>query len=288
MRNNTYKTVDLFGNEQVHVVQNKKFKENLFTKYDDFVDKFEIKKTTDDCYTPKEVFQVVLDYVASKTNLKNRQIFRPFYPGGNFEDIEYPDGAIVIDNPPFSIISKIVKFYLKNNIDFFLFAPHLTLFGSDYDCTYLVVGAEIVYENKACIRTSFLTNVMGNAKVVGEPLIYHQIKEINEKNKANLPVYKYPANVLTVSMVQWLIERNVGIQIDASDLVHCRGLSHQKQFKKAIFGSGFLISEKAAAEKAAAEKAAAEKAAAEKAEDKNVIVWELSKKEKEIIKNLSK
>ena len=48
---------------------------------------------------------------------------------------------------------------------------------------------------------------------------------------------------------------------------------------KAIYGGGFLISEKAAAEKAAAEKAAAEKAAAHK--------FKLSEREREIVKSLS-
>ena len=52
-------------------------------------------------------------------------------------------------------------------------------------------------------------------------------------------------------------------------------------FKKGIYGSGFLISEKAAAKIAAAEKAAAEKAA-----EKNVIYWELSEREKDIINKL--
>lgn len=278
MKSNTYKTVDLFGNEQVHVVQNKKFKEDLFTQYDKFTEKFEPKKTTDDCYTPKEVYQIILDYVSSKVDLSNREIFRPFYPGGNFEAIEYPENAVVIDNPPFSIIAKVVRYYLQNNIDFFLFAPHLTLFSSDLGCSYIVAGSEIVYENGAVVRTSFMTNMLGNVKIIGEPILYNKIKEINERNKANLPVYKYPENVLTVSMIQWLIEKNIGVQFQADEIQHVRALSHQKQFKKAIFGSGFLISEKAAAEKAAAEKK----------DDKNIIIWELSKKEKEIIKNLTK
>ena len=43
-----------------------------------------------------------------------------------------------------------------------------------------------------------------------------------------------------------------------------RALDAQKDKGKAIYGGGFLLSEKAAAEKAAAEKAAAEKAAAER------------------------
>ena len=50
-----------------------------------------------------------------------------------------------------------------------------------------------------------------------------------------------------------------------------------------IYGSGYLLAEKAAAEKAAAEKAAAEKAARDA---KDAKVWTLSKREREIIAKL--
>ena len=52
----------------------------------------------------------------------------------------------------------------------------------------------------------------------------------------------------------------------------------QKKHGKTIFGSGFIASDKAAAAQAAAQAAANKK--------DNVIVWELSQKEKEIIKSL--
>ena len=73
-----------------------------------------------------------------------------------------------------------------------------------------------------------------------------------------------------------------------------RALDAQRAHKKAIFGGGFLLSEKSTAEKlkaekAAAEKAAAEKAAAEKANAEKVgaEVWGLSDRELEIIRELS-
>ena len=107
----TYKTVDLFGNETINFVEKKKtLNKTLFTDYEGFVDKFEVKKTTDDCYTPKEVFQIVLDYVNEKCNLEGKEIIRPFFPGGDFESIDYQNNAVVIDNPPFSIITKICRF----------------------------------------------------------------------------------------------------------------------------------------------------------------------------------
>lgn len=49
MKTATYKVVDLFGNEEVRFVEQQNSKPSLFGRYDEFVDKFKAKKTTDDC-----------------------------------------------------------------------------------------------------------------------------------------------------------------------------------------------------------------------------------------------
>jgi hypothetical protein len=120
VNSSSYKVLDLFGNEQTVIITKKKSKPNLFSDYDAFLDKFEDKKTTDDCYTPKEVMEIIINYVNEKYSLTGKKIIRPFYPGGDFESIEYTEDMIVIDNPPFSIITKICKYYLERNIKFFL------------------------------------------------------------------------------------------------------------------------------------------------------------------------
>ena len=270
MENNT----DLFGNK----LKPKKVKN--FNDYKAFVEKFEPKKTTDDCYTPEKVYYIILEYVSGFFDLSGKEILRPFYPNGDYESIDYKDNQVVIDNPPFSIISKIARFYIARNIPFFLFSPHLTLFGSDIDCTKLVVGADIVYTNGALVKTSFLSNMLGNYSVIADHELYNKLEAINKENKANLPKYQYPENVLTVSMLALIVSRGVSIKIDKGELAYCRGLESQKVHKKAIFGSGFLLSEKAAAEKAAAEKLAAEK--------DNIITWGLSDRERKIIESLGK
>jgi hypothetical protein len=284
-----YKTLDLFGKEQLLISSKAKGKPNLFSDYDAFTEKFEPKKTTDDCYTPEPVFQVIIEHVNEKYSLEGKRIVRPFYPGGDFEAIDYGADDVVIDNPPFSIIAKIARFYVDRKIPFFLFAPHLTLFGSDIDCTHIVTSADIVYENGAVVKTSFLSNMFGDVKVLGDAELHAKLKALN-KPKNELPKYEYPDNVLTVSMVAKWVEKGVSFSVNKNQVAHCRGLDDQKKHGKAIFGSGFLISEKAAAEKAAAEKAAAEKAAAEKAaaekaaaEKAAAVYWQLSEKEKNII-----
>ena len=98
-----------------------------FNNYDGFVEKFKPKKTTDDCYTPPEVYDVVLKHVRETYNIADDvPIVRPFYPGGDYENYDYPEGCVVVDNPPFSIFAKILDFYQARGIRFFLFAPHLT------------------------------------------------------------------------------------------------------------------------------------------------------------------
>ena len=98
--------------------------------YEEFVEKFKPKLTTDDCYTPDLVYTAIKDWAVKEYNLEGREIVRPFYPGGDYEAYEYPDGCVVIDNPPFSISAKIKDFYTGRKIDYFLFAPHPPLLNS--------------------------------------------------------------------------------------------------------------------------------------------------------------
>ena len=98
--------------------------------YEEFVDKFRPKKTTDDCYTPPEVYEAVADYVSRRFGVRREDMVRPFWPGGDYERFDYPDGCAVVDNPPFSILAGIMEFYLDRGILFFLFAPALTALSS--------------------------------------------------------------------------------------------------------------------------------------------------------------
>ena len=37
--------------------------------YEEFVEKFKPKKTTDDCYTPSEIYEVIKDWVCKRYNI---------------------------------------------------------------------------------------------------------------------------------------------------------------------------------------------------------------------------
>ena len=135
--------------------------------YEEFVAKFKknAPKTTDDCYTPQHVYEVVKEYALKLAGLTEETCtpVRPFYPGGDYRNYDYPADAYVIDNPPFSILSEIRRFYMEKGIKYFLFAPQKTLFSCIQVCydTLIPIDVKITYDNGVNIGTGFVTNVLG-------------------------------------------------------------------------------------------------------------------------------
>lgn len=246
-------------------------------EYQEFLKKFEAKKTTDDCYTPDNIYDAVRDWAAEKYEIGNAAIVRPFYPGGDYKSEKYPSGCVVIDNPPFSIISEICEWYTSKRINFFLFAPTLTLLGiMRGSANYVACGCGVVYENGASVNTSFVTNMGGN-KIVAAADLREILDDENKKNlkklHRELPKYSYPDEVLTATMLCYMAAHGVSLEIRERDAHFIRALDSQKASGKGLFGSGFLLSEKAAAEKAAAEKV-------------NTDIWKLSEREWAIVRSL--
>ena len=56
-------------------------------EYNEFLKKFEQKKTTDDCYTPEVVYEAVADWVSEEYGEDRQNFVRPFYPGGGLPKI---------------------------------------------------------------------------------------------------------------------------------------------------------------------------------------------------------
>lgn len=263
-------TGDWFTNRQ----RNDTSREEGNEEYNEFLDKFEQPKTTDDCYTPDLVYDAVADWVANEYNVERKNFVRPFYPGGDYQAEKYKKTDIVVDNPPFSILSEILKFYTEKGVRFFLFAPALTLFSSSSSSSCAIgAGAQIVYENKANVSTSFLTNLEMEYRFRTAPTLYKAVQDaidkINEMNGRELAKNNFPDEVVTSTILSYFSKYGVDFKVRREETEHIRALDAQREKKQTIFGSGYLISEKAAAKKAAA------------------TVWKLSEREIEIVKSLN-
>lgn len=249
--------------------------------YEQFVEKFKPKKTTDDCYTPKKIYDAVVQFVKDEYGIGDRKIVRPFWPGGDYERFEYDDGCIVIDNPPFSILSKIIDFYMKKGIDFFLFAPSLTIFstvGKRVGVNVILSDSTIIYENGAKVKTCFVTN-MGEYKIHISPSLFKLIEKENNKKQDRIN-YDYPDNIITSAKVQRLAKCCQEFKIKESECVPVSRLDEQKELKKTIYGGGFIVSDRIAIIKRQLEVKAEEQ--------KQKYSLKLSESEKQIVKTLNK
>ena len=164
---------------------------------------------------------------------------------------------------------------MLSGIRFFLFAPYLTNFstcGYMKEVSHIITDATIVYENGASVNTAFLTN-LDKWKIRTAPdlcdAINKKVAELRAKDARILPKYEYPDNVLTSTKCGYLSKYGEDLRIRPEECFFIRTLDAQKATGKAIFGGGFLISEKAAAEKAAATK------------------WKLSEQEQKIVWSLN-
>ena len=151
------------------------------------------------------------------------------------------------------------------------------MFGTDQDYTGIVVGVEIVYDNGAKVSTSFVSNMFGDIRILGDVDLHQRLKKVQELNKACLPSYKYPDNIITANTISQIVSRGVSIKIKKKDVMCHPIMDAQKPMKKKIFGGGFIVSDRVADEI---------KRMKEKEIQRKVVHWELSNREKEIIKTL--
>ena len=246
--------------------------------YEGFVGKFEPKKTTDDCYTPPEVYDAVAAYVERRYGVDPADMVRPFFPGGDYRGFDYPEGCCVVDNPPFSILSEIVGFYVSQQVPFFLFAPALTCFSVLWrnigKVTALACSADVTYANGAVVRTSFLTSLSPSIACESCPDLHDAVEGASAaalgKGKATLPKYEFPADVLTAARLGWMSVHGTTFSVRADECAFVRGLDAMRAAgKSGIFGGGLLLSGHAAEGRAAAEREAAGR-------------WQLSERERGI------
>lgn len=257
-------------------------KNALFDDYEAFTEKFKPKKTTDDCYTPEPVFEAVRDFALALNPeaTAGRRVIRPFWPGGDYESEDYTGGA-VIDNPPFSIFSKIVRFYASRRVPFFLLAPQLTLMsdavGTLAGVTGVVANASITYENGAEVKTSFATNFWpGAPRMVISGNLNRRVMEAvkvaaTDKSKRKIV---WPENVISAARAGKLAVPGVDIEIPEVEAFYIKELNCGLK----IYGAGLIVSDRVAAELRAAELRAAKK----------VDRYELDEREMEIVNALNK
>ena len=257
-------------------------REEKFNDYAGFVEKFKPKKTTDDCYTPPAVYEAVKAWACQKYSIDPARTVRPFWPGGDYEHFDYPDGAVVLDNPPFSCLAKIVRFYQARQIHYFLFAPGLTALGlTRHGAGIVYADSRITYHNGAVVNTAFATSYGPNVVEIA-PDLGKAVKDAQRRGRTiKQTVYQYPPNLLTTQGVLALARHGVPYALPRQEAVFVRTLDEMKAEGKEAFGGALLISDAAASRKAVAEQTIPHS-------DTPTRVWSLFEREMKIVEELNR
>lgn len=248
----------------------------VFHDYESYVAKFQNKKkTTDDTYTPPDVYDAVLHYVGTIYDMSGKEVLRPFYPGGDYRHAVYPEDGVVVDNPPFSIFTEICKFYSEAKIPFFLFGPGLTILSVLKYCSVVVICKSIIFSNGASVKCNFATNLIGDTWVTTAVALDKAIGQLKSQNVTKkLPKYSFPTNLLSVSDFQTIVRGGKDFEIRKTEGVICRNLDNFPK-KTGLFGDHILVT---------TERGGAAERAKERA--KETIPVELSQRERRIIDKL--
>lgn len=235
---------------------------------EEFTEKFKHRMTTDDCYTPEPVYEAVKRWAVREYGIDESRIVRPFYPGGDYEHYEYQKGCVVLDNPPFSKLKTIIRFYDEREIDYFLFAPTLTILST-------------------IVNTSFVSN-MESALVRSAPVLRNETERAQREQKGRRTTsqkpegqrYEYPEEILRSMDIEAYSKAQIDFRVPREDGMIIWRLDEQRAAGKELFGRGVLLSQKGHKARAAAD--------ARLQEARKVIRWELSERERKIVDEMSR
>ena len=274
--------MDLFGNEDLRPKVKRPARGSqssiVFHDYESFLAKFaDNPKTTDDCFTPKDVYEAVVKYVGTVIDMSDKVVLRPFFPGGDYENAEYPENGVVIDNPPFSLFTKICAFYAARDIPFFLFGNGMTITRCLKYATAIIINGSITFENGASLPCNFASNLFGDTLMMTAPTLHRAIQCCPSQKGASKTVntYNWPKELLTVSDMSTFARAGIDFSVKRSEGYVVNNLDNMPT-TSGLFGAQVLISDAKTAEKVSLEKKV----------NRNIDI-ELSERERRIIERLN-
>ena len=210
--------------------------------------------TNDECYTSPEVYDTVLKYAVERYNLQGKHIVRPFIPGGDYQRYVYDKNDVVIDNPPFSMTTKITKWYINHDIPFFLFingqyAVSLSR-GLHGKATVIATNANCSFyhePNNKVIKMGFVTNLdPKNIVLRGDATLTNRLNGLLKKK--SFKRFRYPDNFLKNNDILSALQRNVELKLTTDNCLFEDNLDYHKAQHFAVFGGGYLVNDKLYAE----------------------------------------
>lgn len=207
-------------------------------EYFEWIKKFERKHTTDECLTPPKVYDRVKNYVVEFFSLENCTIERPFYPNGNYKEAaeKYDAHTVVIDNPPFSKMAEIIKFYNDKHIRYFLFAHAKTALGLvKHGASVWFAPANIIFDNGARVSVSFITNMEACQCIRTVPQLLF-LQKTQQKTNNN-----YPPDLFIFSHFETICRHGLEIKVPCDASMVRTEYNDPQAGRKKIYGAGIQL-----------------------------------------------
>lgn len=189
--------------------------------------------------TPDSIYESVKNWVLSHYNLPDDTIIvRLFWPGADYAAYPYNGDELVLDNPPFSILAKILDFYNARGIRYFLFAPGLMCFNHIGRSHVVLTGSTVTYANGARVNTAFCTNLPGP-----ELLLSAELAKAIAGAKWKVPktsIQEFPPNVWNSARISRLVKRGISFEAQKVEKIANLDLGGGKKYH--IFGGGVVLS----------------------------------------------
>ena len=110
---------------------------------------------------------------------------------------------------------------------------------------HIICDCQIVYENGAIVKTSFVTSYGGDVVAQSQPeltqLVNAESARLRHEKARELPKYEYPWNVLTAAMLQKYSKYGVDYKVHRGECERISTLDAQHNAGKAVFGGGLLL-----------------------------------------------
>lgn len=199
---------------------------------------------SDEHFTPPEVYEAVKDWACARYGIAPDKIVRPFWPGGDYEHYDYPPDAVVLDNPPFSILTKICRFYLQKEIPFFLFAPgaRLVNIAKKTAVSRIVVGVSVKYDSGLSMGTGFVTSYDSDIVLQTAPELREAILAAGGKRETARKTI-WPKNVTSSALLEKYAIAGIRLSLKANE---CAEMPDRPKWENRVFGGGVLLSDQAA------------------------------------------
>lgn len=240
--------------------------------------------TPDERYTLPEIYDAVLDYATKRYHLEDKHIVRPFIPGGDYQQYAYGENDVVVDNPPFSITTKIVHWYIDHNVPFFLFingqygvSLSRSLVGK---ATVILTGVSLKYHTGSPVQGGFVTNLDNKSVIIKTaPELTNAFLTVQNKNKKKQNRYQFPYYVVKNDMICNLARKGFDYQLKTDEAKFINSLDGMRKINHDLYGGGYLVSKQAYNEYISK---------LNSYHDPKVKVIKLTDGEKEIVNNLTK